>query len=268
MDLILSTGSLHDRPFDQIVEEAVRGGFSGLEVMLTTELMGRVDVMKAALGHMEVDAPSVHAPFSLDRYITGHDRRWDGLMRKVLGIAETLGARIIVFHPGHLPLLPFAYGLHLRNMLDNIRDFLPCASKSGVSLAMENVPRPGPFPLLRTRYLAWEPIEMMSIYGKLGKKGLKITLDVSHSSAIGEGVAGEYVRHLGAYLCNVHLSDFDGRVDHLPIGRGRVNFEGILRSIRGIRYDGLLTLELSPSYSGAEDLLESRRRIEGILTTL
>jgi sugar phosphate isomerase/epimerase len=268
MELILSTGSLYDRPFGQIVEEAVRGGFSRIEVMLTMELMGGIDAMRAILRDQGVEAPSVHAPFALDRYIAGHDRGWEELMGKVLGAAESLGAKIVVFHPGHLPLLPFAYSLRLRDMMENIGDLLPRASRSGASLAIENVPRPSPFPFLGARYLAWEPIEMMRIFGKLGKRGLRMTLDISHSSAVGEGVFADYIRHLGSYICNIHLSDFDGKVDHLPIGKGKVNFDGALKCVKDIRYDGLLTLELSPSHSDVEDIRESRRRIESILTTL
>lgn len=268
MDLILSTGSLYDRPFDQIVEEAVKEGFSRLEVMLTTELMERIDVMKAVLMDKEVGAPSVHAPFALDWHVTSHGKRWVELMRGVLVAAENLGAKIIVFHPGHLPLLPFSYDLRWRNMLNNIRDFLPHAGKCGVSLAIENVPRPSLFPFLKTRYLAWEPMKMAWVFEKLGQKGLKMTLDVSHSSAIGEGAIDEYVRHLGTYFCDIHLSDFDGRADHLPIGKGKVNFERILTCVKDIGYDGLLTLELSPSHSDIGDIRESRRRIESILTTL
>lgn len=267
MDLILSTGSLYDRPFDQIVKEALHAGFSRLEVMLTPALMGQIEQVRDILRAGEVETPSVHAPFSVDRYVTSSNKIWTELMKKVIRAARIFEAEIITFHPGRMVLLPLVYERRWRNMLENVRDLLSLAGEAGVLLAIENMPRPRLLFFWKTPYLILEPMKMVRLFQELGSQDLKMTFDISHARTINRETISTYVKNLGSHFCNIHISDCDGKVDHLPIGKGEIPFDEFFQNIKSFRYDGQLTLELSPSHISAEDLHESKAKIERLLTT-
>jgi sugar phosphate isomerase/epimerase len=58
----------------------------------------------------------------------------------------------------------------------------------------------------------------------------------------------EYFAALPIQLLEVHLSDNDGKGDqHLPLGRGNVNFKAVARGLRDIGFDRISTIELEPA---------------------
>jgi sugar phosphate isomerase/epimerase len=74
--------------------------------------------------------------------------------------------------------------------------------------------------------------------------GLRFHLDVGHAF-----VRGNKFRHLLAAfkdkIAHVHLSDNRTRDDdHMPIGAGNINWADVIPAIKGIGYDGTITLEV------------------------
>ncbi|MBC7131232.1 sugar phosphate isomerase/epimerase, partial [Candidatus Bathyarchaeota archaeon] len=57
-----------------------------------------------------------------------------------------------------------------------------------------------------------------------------LTLDVGHANTFEK--PEKFVRLLRNYIINVHVHDNDGSKDsHLPIGKGNINFEGLIKEI-------------------------------------
>jgi sugar phosphate isomerase/epimerase len=58
----------------------------------------------------------------------------------------------------------------------------------------------------------------------------------------------EYFETLPLQLLEVHLSDNDGEEDqHLPLGRGNVDFKAVARGLRDIGFDRISTIESVPA---------------------
>ena len=81
--------------------------------------------------------------------------------------------------------------------------------------------------------------------------GVGITLDTGHAYLSHQGEQGfskcgsirSFIREEGQLIRNVHLHDCDGKRDHLPLGEGIVDFEGIIDELKAHKYEGSLNLE-------------------------
>jgi sugar phosphate isomerase/epimerase len=98
-----------------------------------------------------------------------------------------------------------------------------------------------------------------------------LTLDVGHVSfddGAGYrefGSIGGLIEHVGQRLFHVHVHDYDGVHDHIPIGAGQIEWPPIAAALQRIGYRGVLCLELNPERASPEDILESRDRLLGLL---
>ncbi len=98
---------------------------------------------------------------------------------------------------------------------------------------------------------------------------LGITLDVGHGQLLtATNTSFGIMDRLMNSIKHVHLHDNRGGygvVDdlHLPIGRGIIDFDGILRKLLKNGYDSTLTLELVP-----EDLIASRATVKELLDSI
>ena len=98
-----------------------------------------------------------------------------------------------------------------------------------------------------------------------------LTLDVGHVS-FGDGAGyrefgsiGGLIRHVGSRLVHVHAHDYDGALDHLPVGAGKLDWTDIATGLRSIGYRGVVCLELNPDRASPEQLLDSRDRLKTLL---
>jgi sugar phosphate isomerase/epimerase len=96
--------------------------------------------------------------------------------------------------------------------------------------------------------------------------GLTMTLDVGHGQLLTEtNTAFGFIRELMPHIKHLHVHDNRGgggvKDDlHLSIGRGTIDFYGIMRALVENRYEGTVTLELEH-----EDLLPSMETLKRIL---
>lgn len=69
-------------------------------------------------------------------------------------------------------------------------------------------------------------------------------LDVGHAF-IGGDKLEQMLQRLGHRLAHVHFSDNRGRRDdHLPLGAGKIDWPHVVRLLKGMGYDGTITLEV------------------------
>jgi sugar phosphate isomerase/epimerase len=96
-----------------------------------------------------------------------------------------------------------------------------------------------------------------------------VTLDIGHMYAADGGLhlqpfgtIGELVRRIGEKLIHLHVHDYDGTADHIEIGRGRVDFDGMLEALKDIGYRGAMCLEMNPTRVSPEGIIRSRAWLE------
>lgn len=76
------------------------------------------------------------------------------------------------------------------------------------------------------------PAEMAELLEPLAAEGVGLCLDVGHAAAFGEEPPAAWVERLGRFVGELHLHDNDGRRDeHLPVGRGRIDFGPLLAKL-------------------------------------
>jgi len=116
------------------------------------------------------------------------------------------------------------------------------AEKYGLRFALE----PHPFQIVGNTD-AW-----LRMHDAVRHKSLGVCYDTSH--IIQRGEIPEVVLYmLRDHIYSVHFSDNDGLMgrrdsylsQHLPLGKGKVDWEGVLRTLKTIGYDRFLMLELT-----------------------
>jgi len=71
------------------------------------------------------------------------------------------------------------------------------------------------------------------------------------------GSIGRLARFLDEVLFHFHVHDYDGKVDHIEIGTGRVDFDDLLRALAALEYRGALCLELNPDRCSPDGIRRS-----------
>jgi sugar phosphate isomerase/epimerase len=89
---------------------------------------------------------------------------------------------------------------------------------------------------------------------------LGMSLDVGHAFVKG-GMKNieNYVKLLGNRIEHVHMHDNHGESDeHLPIGKGKINWKQVVKLLKEINYDKTITFEV---FTSKKDALKSREKI-------
>ncbi len=152
-------------------------------------------------------------------------------------VAAGLGACKVVLHP------PLVNGLGLqvpelsgRYVEQALRRVLEHCFDLGLVVCLENM-----FPAYGGFWLPEHFAPWLEEYCDL-----KLTLDAGHAN-IGRESAGAmaFVQRFGRRIGHLHLSDNDGRRDqHLPLGKGNVDFRIMAKAMAGLDPDLTVTLEV------------------------
>ena len=155
-----------------------------------------------------------------------------------LEVAAELNALKVVLHPGHIGGL----GIFVMDMvqglgMQSLAAIIARADQLGLCVCLENM-----FPRLQSFF---EPAHFKDILESFAN--LKLTLDSGHAN-IGAGENNrikEFVQQFSHRIGHVHLSDNSGRRDeHLPLGKGKINFHKIAAALTECGYDDTITLEI------------------------
>ncbi len=165
---------------------------------------------------------------------TGWSRRME-FMERAIGIADAIGAECVSFWAGRLhPGVPRAAAF--RWLVHGCARLSKFAARRKVVLAFE--PEPGMF------------VETCAQWRRLrdavGSPWLRLTIDVGHVHCSERIGIAEAIRANASDLANVHLDDALDRVhEHLPPGRGVVDFASAFSALRASGFAGIASLELS-----------------------
>lgn len=192
---------------------------------------------------------SLHAPFAdlnpgaLEPLVlTATEKRF----RQTLDVADALGARMIVFHPG---FDRWKYGgldhLWLEQNLDFWPPMVEHAARIDCPMALENIFEERPDTLVR-------------LLAAIDSHWLGHCFDVGHWHLFGKVSLDDWFAALGPRIVHLHLHDNRGRGDdHLPPGDGKIDFDALYAHLRRLDAAPTLTLEIHKP----ADLLRAVARI-------
>ena len=154
-------------------------------------------------------------------------------LRRCVDVFAEVGVRWMNVHPDrHAPMHDRAF--FVQKNIATLGELLPYARERGVGLMVENLP--GDF------NTAGQLGELLDPLPELG-----LHLDVGHANLlVVQSTVGELLAAYGSRLRHVHLHDNKGgSADlHLPLGTGSVDVRGAVRALKGVGYDGTITLEV------------------------
>jgi sugar phosphate isomerase/epimerase len=242
----ISTGCFYFMDFFDCIEPICRGGFSMIEVASSRAHLDYHDkhAMHKAFRTLQdwgVEAYSFHAPFREDIDVTALNSEDRAHARKeILAAAEAaalLGVRYFVFHPGPEKSYDPAPEERLRRM-DNaaeiINEVCEYCRTLGVGIVLENMLPHLFFGNMR---------DMLWIIGAIESPIVGTCLDTGHAFLSGDIYRVLY--KLSGHLQFLHANDNLGRDDdHLPPGKGKIDWKQLLHELNEIDFEGALILEL------------------------
>lgn len=140
------------------------------------------------------------------------------------------------------------------NVIDQLRKASGIAEKNGLKFAME----------MRAGDFISSVDGVISIFKDTGVENIGMVYDVAHANAIREYLdLGIY--KLDKYLKLVHLSDNDGtRPYHYQPGRGNIDFENIINTLKKVNYDGYVVIDIS----GIDNIMQEAVKMKEMLNKL
>lgn len=77
-------------------------------------------------------------------------------------------------------------------------------------------------------------------------KGLGVNLDIGHAFiAGGTKSVSAHIKKLGKRIEHIHMHDNHGKMDeHLPVGVGNIDFRKVIESLKKIKYDKTISIEV------------------------
>ncbi len=104
----------------------------------------------------------------------------------------------------------------------------------------------------------------ISMFKDTGLDNIGMVYDVAHAHAISEYLdLGIY--KLGDYLKLVHLSDNDGsRPYHYQPGKGNIDFKNIIDTLKRVKYDGYVVIDIS----GIDNIMEEAVKMKDMIEEL
>lgn len=244
-----------DWPLERKLKLAKDAGFEGFEVDLTEE--GPVNMKSGARDLAAVRRQAESAGLRLSGLATGLywganaasangnvRRKAARILERQILCAEGLGLDAILVVPGAVGVdfIPGAetvpYDIAYERARRFVREALPLARKSGVTLCVENV---------WNKFLL-SPLEMRAFIDGFHSENVGSYFDVGN--ALLTGYPEHWVRVLSGRIRRVHFKDFrrnvgtvDGFCDLLS---GDIGWTALMKALRDIRYDGWVAAEMIP----------------------
>jgi sugar phosphate isomerase/epimerase len=259
----ISTGCFYYMNFFDCIGPIVHGGFSMIEIASSRGHLDYHDkhAMRRAAQVLEkegIEAYSFHAPFREDIDVTSLDAGARAHARKeifsAVEAAAILGARHFVFHPGpeksYKPS-PEERLLRMQHAAAIINDVCNYCLQLGVGIALENMLPHLFFGNMR---------DMLWIIGAIDSPIVGTCLDTGHAFIAGD--IAKILYKLSGHLQFLHANDNHGHSDdHLPPGKGKIDWKQVLHELNEIDFEGALILELMGNAQKSMDevMLEARQ---------
>lgn len=183
-----------------------------------------------------------HEPTLVSPDAEGRARRL-AYLRLACDLAEVLGAEAVSFWAG-VPRPDVDRGRAWRWLVDGVRALVD--SHGGRSFALAVEPEPG---MLVEDCAGWARLAQQA-------PGITLALDTGHCVVAGAYEPQAAVTAFAAHLGTVAVEGMRRGVhDHLPLDEGDVDLPAVLRALRAVGYERLVTLELSRDGHRAHEMV-------------
>lgn len=247
------------RPIAEAMQEAKDIGFDAIELCIASEgvlthntTQSQCEDIAATANKIGIEIASVATGQSWEWSPSASDpevrNKIIDFSRRALNVTKWLGTDAYMFIPGAVGVffLPDAevvpYDVCYERAIEAVKQVLPVAEETGVSLAIENV---------WSKFLL-SPLEMRDFIDSFNSEMVGSYFDVGN--VLLTGFPDQWIRILGKRIKRVHIKDFkvsvgtvEGFVDLLE---GDVDFDAVKEALAEIGYDGYVTGELIPFEPG------------------
>ena len=236
MNLLLWGTEINESLFP-VLEKIKEIGFDGVEVPIFDTNPEKWYAWREKLDELKLDRIAVT--------INGADFNQispDGAMRKAtlernkqaIDCAMILGSDLLT-GPFHSALGVFtgkpATKEELQWAKENLWDLAEYADSMGITLGLEYLNR-------FESYLVSSADELLALVEDINHPACKIMFDTFHAN-IEEKSMTEAIKKLAKHLVHVQLSEND----RSTLGKGRIDFQEIIKALQSVDYDGMLSIE-------------------------
>jgi sugar phosphate isomerase/epimerase len=251
----VSSMFFHGYPLSELFAYTKEAGFTGMEFWMETPYFWirncpLPNLLRCIREYPELSM-NVHAPVldlnpcSINPQVAEISRRY---AIEALNLAETIGARVVTFHPGRRTVKRAP----ARQEYERFERFIEILRKAvkgkRVRASMENM-EPSINALIST------PESMRELLDD--EPWLGWTLDTSHALVTSREEVHRYIDLCGDRLVMVHLSYAEDGRTHLPISENEVG-RGIIEELQESGYQGPLSLEIEDRNFSHDLSLEER----------
>ncbi len=181
-------------------------------------------------------------------------RGWIEEAKISIDTAKSLNIKKINFHFYSIGLTTAYSSYHkkiLGTIVKSLREVIDYANSKDITVILENSPTKRDVVGIKKYKFVIDNVPK-----------LKVHLDIGHAF-IENGMQGikDYIFTFTDKLEHIHISDNHGEEDeHLPLGKGEINFEQIAKWLKQINYDKTITFEVFTSKENAKQSMLKFRK--------
>lgn len=178
------------------------------------------------------------------------------VLRSVIELAGDLGVPDVVISPGKAnPLMPASKAVLTDRFHAALDVLVPLAAKAGTRLLVENIP---------FAYLP-KADELFDAVDSYDSDTVGIIYDIANGYFVGEDLEAA-LKLLWPRLKMIHFSDTSRtQYAHAPVGAGTVDFDAVGATIRALKWNKKLVIEIvGLSDDPTHELLDSIRKVEAL----
>lgn len=261
MNIGVSTASLYPLHVEDAFKELALLGVKNIEIFANSTCEGQepyISMIKRMVDENNISVPSFH-PFSSPMesvfLFSEYDRRINEMLTLYRGFFESmnkLGANIFVLHGAIASSKcgPQHYLKQFRLLAEIGREY-------GITVAQENV-----------CYCLSGKLDFLKMLKRELGEYAAFVLDIKQVRRSKENIL-DYVDTLSDKIVHCHVSDADGDLDCLPIGKGCFDFKMLFEKMAANGYNGSYIVELYRSnYDNFSELKDSADRLLEISSSL
>lgn len=233
-----------NEPVEESFKRLARYGYDGIEMAAEAPTVS-VDKILELMKKYNLECTSLCGIFPSDRNLSAapEDAASNAVayLKANIDYAATVGAQNVIVVPSPVGMTSVpeeqTYEEAWSNAVKNIRDAAEYAEIKNVNLVIEGINR-------YETFLANTLTQVLALTKEIDHPRVGIMADLFHMS-IEERDINSSLRMIAPYLKHVHIADNTREA----AGLGSTDFKGVLRVLKDIGYQGVLTMEFLPRLS-------------------
>ena len=152
-------------------------------------------------------------------------------LKRDIKFFKKLGCTLVAVHPDANYKMLDKNDL-MRLNIASLKRLSLFARKQGLKLLLENI----------TQGAITSVNDVRIILKEIPSMGL--LLDVNHANIVSKRTVYDFFEQCGPKIEHLHLSDNNGKDEHLPIGQGTINWKRVLLAVKNLKQCKTITLEI------------------------